>query len=48
MPGFYAAHEYDVAGFAPVLRLRSGRKDSNISRFDIRETSISIGIESKF
>ncbi|MCU9837850.1 hypothetical protein OEZ49_08730 [Ruegeria sp. WL0004] len=40
--------QYDVAGFAPVLRLRSGRKDSNISRFDIRETSISIGIESKF
>lgn len=40
--------QYDVAGFAPVLRLRSGRKDSNISRFDIRETSISLGIQSKF
>ncbi|SDD13958.1 hypothetical protein [Ruegeria marina] len=40
--------QYDIAGFAPVLRLRSGRKQSNISRFDIRETSISLGIESKF
>lgn len=40
--------EYDYAGFAPMLRVRTGKKDSNISRFDIREFSVSLGIESKF
>lgn len=40
--------QYDYAGFAPVLRIRTGQKDSNISRFDIRESSISLGIQSKF
>ncbi|WP_165759826.1 tetratricopeptide repeat protein [Falsiruegeria litorea] len=40
--------EYDYAGFAPMLRVRTGKKDSNVSRFDIREFSVSLGIESKF
>ena len=40
--------QYDYAGFAPMLRVRTGRKDSNVSRFDIREVSVSLGIESKF
>lgn len=38
----------DYAGFAPMLRLRSGRKSSNDSRFDTREITVSLGIESKF
>ena len=40
--------DYDIAGFAPTLRLRAGRKSSNVSRFETRETSISMGIQSKF
>lgn len=39
---------YDYAGFAPILRLRAGKKSSNDSRFDITEFSVSLGIESKF
>ncbi|WIY27334.1 tetratricopeptide repeat protein [Parasedimentitalea psychrophila] len=39
---------YDYAGFAPVLRLRAGRKFSNHSRFETKEFSLSLGIESKF
>jgi hypothetical protein len=38
----------DYAGFVPTLRLRSGRKTSNFSRFSSRETSISLGISSRF
>ena len=40
--------QLDYAGFAPMLRLRAGRKSSNDSRYDIRELSVSLGIESKF
>lgn len=40
--------KYDYAGFAPMLRVRTGKKDSNVSRFDIREFSVSLGVESKF
>jgi hypothetical protein len=40
--------QYDYAGFAPMLRVRAGRKTSNDSRFDTRELSVSLGIESKF
>lgn len=40
--------DYDFAGFAPTVRLRSGRRDSNISRFETRETSLSFEIGSKF
>jgi len=40
--------QYDYAGFAPMLRIRSGRKVSNISRFSTRDMSVSLSIESKF
>ncbi|MFV1465067.1 hypothetical protein [Phaeobacter sp. JH57H1] len=40
--------DYDYAGFAPTLRLRAGKKDSNHSRFQSRELSLSLGIQSKF
>lgn len=39
---------YDYAGFVPTLRLRTGRKDSNFSRYSSREVSLSLGIGSKF
>ncbi len=39
---------YDYAGFAPMLRLRAGRKDSNDSRYSMKEFSISLSMESKF
>ncbi|MCA0870106.1 hypothetical protein LCL97_04685 [Seohaeicola saemankumensis] len=41
-------HEMDYAGFAPMLRLRAGKKSSNDSRYSMREMSLSLGIESKF
>ena len=40
--------DYDYAGFAPTVRIRAGRKSSNISRFDTRELSVSLGIQSTF
>lgn len=40
--------DYDVAGFAPSLRVRAGGKTSNISRFETRELSVTLGIQSKF
>lgn len=40
--------DLDYAGFAPAVTLRAGRKSSNISRFDTREVSMSLGIASKF
>lgn len=40
--------DYDFAGFAPTVTLRAGRKSSNVSRFDTREVSVSVGIRSKF
>ncbi len=40
--------DYDVAGFAPSLRIRTGKKTSNVSRFNTRELSVSLGIQSKF
>lgn len=40
--------EYDYAGFSPRLRLRAGRTRSNDSRFNTRELSIGLGIESNF
>ena len=41
-------HQIDYAGFAPMLRVRAGRKVSNDSRYSMRELSLSLGIESKF
>lgn len=40
--------DYDLGGFAPVLRLRAGRKSSNDSRFSTRDFSLSLSIQSKF
>lgn len=40
--------DYDYAGFAPKVTLRTGRKDSNISLFETRELSFVVGIQSKF
>ncbi|MEW2913790.1 hypothetical protein [Leisingera sp. JC11] len=40
--------DYDYAGFAPMLRVRAGKRSSNHSRFESSEFSISLGIESKF
>lgn len=39
---------YDYAGFAPLLRFRAGKKFSNFSRFETRELSISLSVQSKF
>jgi hypothetical protein len=40
--------DYDFAGFAPTVQLRTGQRSSNVNRFDIDETTISLGIQSKF
>lgn len=40
--------QIDYAGFAPMLRIRAGRRRSNDSRFNSREVSVSLGIQSKF
>lgn len=40
--------DYDLAGFAPTVQLRSGQRSSNVNRFEISETTISLGIQSKF
>lgn len=40
--------DYDFAGFAPTVQLRTGRRSSNVNRFEIGETTISLGIQSKF
>ncbi|SFT61759.1 tetratricopeptide repeat protein [Sedimentitalea nanhaiensis] len=39
---------YDYAGFVPILRLRTGQKNSNFSRFSSQEVSVSLGVGSKF
>ncbi|MBY6067065.1 DUF560 domain-containing protein [Leisingera aquaemixtae] len=40
--------DYDYAGFAPMLRLRAGKRRSNYARYEGSEFSVSLGIESKF
>ena len=40
--------KYDYAGFAPLLRFRAGRKFSNFSRFESREFSVTLSVQSKF
>jgi hypothetical protein len=40
--------DYDFAGFAPTLQLRTGTRTSNVNRFEIGETTVSLGIQSKF
>ncbi|MFW8593466.1 hypothetical protein ACOHWE_04595 [Cribrihabitans neustonicus] len=39
---------FDYAGFAPMLRLRGGKRSSNHNRFDSTEFSVSLGIETTF
>lgn len=40
--------DYDYAGFAPSVRFRAGRTNSNVSRFESRSFSVSFEIKSKF
>ncbi|MEO1778946.1 MAG: surface lipoprotein assembly modifier [Pseudomonadota bacterium] len=40
--------DLSLAGFAPTVTLRSGQRTSNINRFDISETTVSVGLQSKF
>ncbi|MEL7099627.1 MAG: hypothetical protein AAGM84_12430 [Pseudomonadota bacterium] len=40
--------DIDYAGFAPALRIRTGSRDSNVSRYDSREFSVGLQIQSKF
>ncbi|WP_415234242.1 surface lipoprotein assembly modifier [Pseudorhodobacter sp.] len=41
-------NDTSYAGFAPVLRLRHQRTQSNVSRFEAQESSVVIGLASKF
>lgn len=38
----------DYAGFVPAVTVWAGRKSSNVSRFNTKELSVSLGIQSKF
>ncbi|WP_299615353.1 surface lipoprotein assembly modifier [uncultured Tateyamaria sp.] len=40
--------DYDFAGFAPTIKFRTGRKTSNVNRFEIDEKTVTLGIQSKF
>nr|WP_255723205.1 surface lipoprotein assembly modifier [Thalassobius sp. Cn5-15] len=40
--------QFDYAGFAPTVTLRSRRTTSNVSRFETRETTLSLGVRSSF
>ena len=40
--------DWDYAGFAPSVRVRAGRRDSNVSRYDSREFSVDFQIRSTF
>ncbi|SMY09465.1 tetratricopeptide repeat protein [Flavimaricola marinus] len=40
--------DYAYAGFAPVVRLNAATTDSNISRFELDEFNIEIGVRSTF
>ncbi|MEO0937330.1 MAG: hypothetical protein AAFY38_04175 [Pseudomonadota bacterium] len=40
--------DIDYAGFAPALRIRTGSRNSNVSRYDSREFSVGLQIQSKF
>lgn len=40
--------DVDYAGFAPTVQISTGRKFSNVSRFDTRELAVSLGVQSKF
>ncbi|MFU8777619.1 MAG: hypothetical protein ACNA7M_08100 [Roseovarius sp.] len=40
--------DWGYMGFVPTLTVTSERSDSNISRFDVEETAITLGIRSEF
>jgi hypothetical protein len=40
--------DWGYMGFVPTLTVTSERSDSNVSRFDVEETSITLGIRSEF
>lgn len=40
--------DYSYAGFSPLVRLNAGRTESNVSRFNLTELSLDIGIRSTF
>ena len=40
--------DFDYGGFAPSVRLRTGKRDSNVSRYDSNEFSINFEIRSTF
>lgn len=40
--------DYDYAGFAPKVTFRAGKTTSNVSRFETRQFSVLVGIQSKF
>jgi hypothetical protein len=40
--------DFDFAGFAPTVQLRTGRRSSNVNRFETSETTVTLGIQSKF
>lgn len=40
--------DIDYAGFAPKVTFRAGHKSSNVSRFETREFSVMVGLQSKF
>ena len=40
--------DFDYAGFAPSLRVATSRTKSNVSRFETRELSVALSIQSKF
>ncbi|MDN5788449.1 surface lipoprotein assembly modifier, partial [Pseudorhodobacter sp.] len=41
-------NDISYAGFAPVLKMRYQRTQSNVSRFDARESAVTLGLASKF
>lgn len=44
----FTFHKMHYAGFAPTMTVRALTTSSNVSRFDTREYSVSIGIQSAF
>lgn len=40
--------DIDYAGFAPKVTFRAAQKTSNVSRFETREISVMVGLQSKF
>ena len=41
-------HKMDYAGFVPTMRLSAERSESNVSRYETEEFSVSLGFKSRF